>query len=175
MGNKTLTVVSPDLKKVDIEYIKLRKAEVKAAKKREDIATITSTVKSILENPIIELIGGFGVCEYLRNLHHEETETTTIGLASWLRALLGINPTLSTTTKKVDVPYFRQSALNWAEAGIILAVVAQQMKDNPNAQLLASGAITTAGRLGEAAIGTVGNVLKGGISALGGTAMLAGL
>jgi hypothetical protein len=132
------------------------------------------TFLRLLENPVIELTAGFALCEYLRTVSLSREASNQIMSDTRTSILGGLYFKETTTTASDKIPLFRPSALNWLEAGLLISVLTQQMKDNPNAQQLGQAGIGALGQLGSSAIGTVGNVLKTGINAIGGAAMLAG-
>jgi hypothetical protein len=109
-------------------------------------------INNIITNPILELVGGFALVDYLR--HHGTDYSKTDSDTSFL----------FWHVKKTDVKgeaYLGDTAANWLELGIVLAVAAQQMKNNPAAERIAGQGVNALGQIGAAGVNDIGLLFKG--------------
>jgi hypothetical protein len=145
------------------KLIKLSLAEKKAVRNHE-------LIKAAIENPILELVTGFVLVDYLR--HHgidysrsvSENKGSFLGLTFWD----------TKTTTQTGYPLLGDTAANWLQVGIILSVAAQQMKNNPAAERLAGQGINAVGQIGAAGVNAIGGALKG-LGGAASTALMSGL
>ena len=131
------------------DYAQISKLMRMQYRQEKEIRNYNKTM-SMITNPVVEIVAGFVTVDILRHIHVRNPEKITHGI-----------PGLLTWDETSGGFLLGDTAANWCQVGILLAVTAQQMKDNQAARELAGHGIEAIGQVAQTGIAAVSAAFSG--------------